>query len=181
MLTFSHVVQLYCTRIIQYNVNLNACECTVSTFSNGSGPEAGFLDEILKKVFPLAILSHLYSFALRFIFIQLTQPLPVSTVQLLYTVKRKEKNLLKKNHPFPYGLKKPYRNLTSEYSQDYAQKPQRNFTSMNSASEVQCMCMCLSCTSCILTVRFSFIFSTVSPHTITTLFVSEEETYTAVI
>ncbi len=34
----------------------------------------------------------------------------------------------------PYGLRNPYSNLKSENSQDYAQKPQRNCTFMNSAS-----------------------------------------------
>ncbi len=36
--------------------------------------------------------------------------------------------------PLPYGLRNPYRNLKSENSQDYAQKPQWNCTFMNSAS-----------------------------------------------
>ena len=35
---------------------------------------------------------------------------------------------------FLYSLRNPYRNLKSENSQDYAQKPQRNCTFMNSAS-----------------------------------------------
>jgi hypothetical protein len=30
------------------------------------------------------------------------------------------------NTSFPFGLRNPYRNLKSENSQDYAQKPQRN-------------------------------------------------------
>jgi hypothetical protein len=40
----------------------------------------------------------------------------------------------RKPYSLPYGLKNPYRNLKSENSQDYAQKPQRNCTFMNSAS-----------------------------------------------
>ncbi len=28
--------------------------------------------------------------------------------------------------PFPYGLRNPYRNVKSENSQEYAQKPERN-------------------------------------------------------
>ncbi len=40
----------------------------------------------------------------------------------------------RKPHPLPYGLRNPYRNLKSEKSQDYAQKPQRNCTFMNSVS-----------------------------------------------
>ncbi len=39
-----------------------------------------------------------------------------------------------KPYPFPDGLRNPYRNLKSENSQDYAQKPQQNCTFMNSAS-----------------------------------------------
>ncbi len=52
-------------------------------------------------------------------------------VQLLYTVKAKGGKL----YPLPYGLRNLYRNLESEKSQDYAQKPQRNCTFMNLASE----------------------------------------------
>jgi hypothetical protein len=50
------------------------------------------LDEIRTKilsVFLLAIHSHLYSFALRFLFFKLRQPHTVSTVQLHYSVKEK--------------------------------------------------------------------------------------------
>jgi hypothetical protein len=39
--------------------------------------------------------------------------------------------------PLPYGLRNPYRNLKSENSKDYAQKPPRNFTLMNSASGIR--------------------------------------------
>jgi hypothetical protein len=58
-----------------------------------------------------------------FYFFKHTQPLTVSTVQLLYTIKEKGG---KPN-------RKPYRNLKSENSQDYAQEPQQNCTFMNSA------------------------------------------------
>ncbi len=63
------------------------------------------LDKIQTKVlrvFLLAIHSHLYSFALRFLFLKLTQPLTVSTVHLLYTTlpRRKEKNLIENNAHF---------------------------------------------------------------------------------
>jgi hypothetical protein len=53
---------------------------------------------------------------------------------LLYTVKEKEGKPKKRPNPLPYGLRNPYRNLKSENSQDYAQKPQRNCKFMNSAS-----------------------------------------------
>jgi hypothetical protein len=94
------------------------------------------LDEIQTKVlrvFLLAIHSRLYSFY----FFKLTQPLTVSRVQFLYIVKEKGGKPDRKPYPLPYGLRNPYRNLKSENSQDYAQKPQRNCTFMNSASGLQ--------------------------------------------
>ncbi len=57
-------------------------------------PEVEFLDEIQTKVlrvFLLDIHSHLYRFAI--CFFKLTQPLTVSTVQLLFTVKEKGENI----------------------------------------------------------------------------------------
>ncbi len=51
--------------------------------------------------------------ALRFLFFKLTQPLIVSRV--------------------PYGFRNPYRNLKSDNSQDYAQKPQRICTFMSAS------------------------------------------------
>jgi hypothetical protein len=45
------------------------------------------------------------------------------------------KHDLKKPYPLPYGERNPYRNLKSENSQDYAQKPQQNCMFMNSDSE----------------------------------------------
>jgi hypothetical protein len=50
---------------------------------------------------------------------------------LLYTVKEKRGKLAGKPHPLPYGLRNPYRNLKSDNSQDYAQKPQTNCTFMS--------------------------------------------------
>ncbi len=55
---------------------------------------------------------------------------------MVYTVKEKGENLTE-NPPSPHPslwFKNPYRNLKSENSQDYVQKPQRNCTFMNSAS-----------------------------------------------
>jgi hypothetical protein len=63
-------------------------------------------------------------------FFKLTQLLTV----LLYTVKEKEGKPDRKPHTLSFGLRNPYRNLKYENSQDYAQKPQRNCTCMNSAS-----------------------------------------------
>ena len=70
------------------------------------GTEAEFLDEIqikILRVFLLVIQSHLYSFALRFLFLKLTQPLTVSSVRYctVYTVK--EENLIENHNPFPMG------------------------------------------------------------------------------
>ncbi len=42
-----------------------------------------------------------------------------------------------KPYSLPYGLRNSYRNLKSENTQDYAQKPQRNWTFMNSA-KIRC-------------------------------------------
>jgi hypothetical protein len=69
-----------------------------------------------------------------FYFFKLTQPLTVSTVQFLYTVKEKRRKPDRKPYPRPYGLRNPYRNLKYENSEDYAQDPQQNYTFMNSAS-----------------------------------------------
>jgi hypothetical protein len=71
-------------------------------YSSCALPVADFLDEIqikLLRVFLLAIHSHLYSFVLRFLLLQMHATSTVSTVQLLYTVK--EKNLTENRTPFP--------------------------------------------------------------------------------
>ncbi len=67
-------------------------------------------------------------------FFKLTQPLTVSRVQLLYTVKEKGGQPDRKLYHLSFGLRNPHRNLKSEISEDYDQKPQQNCTSMNSAS-----------------------------------------------
>ncbi len=70
-----------------------------------------------------------------FYFFKLTQPLTVSWVQLLFTVNEKGGEPDdRKPYPLLYGLANPYINLKSENSQDYAQKPQRKCSFMNSAS-----------------------------------------------
>ena len=59
---------------------------------NMRGSEAELLDEIHTKVlrvFLLAIHSHLYSFALRLLFIHTHATSTVSSIQLVYTVKEK--------------------------------------------------------------------------------------------
>jgi hypothetical protein len=87
------------------------------------------LDEIQTKalgVFLLAIHSHLYSFAMRFLFFKLTQALTVSRGLLLYTVKEKGGKPDRKPYPLLFGLRNPYKNLKSENPQHYAKKPQRS-------------------------------------------------------
>ncbi len=59
-----------------------------------------------------------------FYFFKLTQPLTLSIGEVLYTVKEKGGKPDRKPHPLPYGLRNLYRNLKSQNSQDYAQKPQ---------------------------------------------------------
>jgi hypothetical protein len=109
--------------------------------------EAEFLDKIQTKilrVFLLFTVTYLYSYAVRFlflkthatsyIFLQTHTPLMYSIVQVLYTVKEKGGLFDRRPYPLLYGLGNPYRNLKSENSQDYAQKPEQNCTFMNSAS-----------------------------------------------
>jgi hypothetical protein len=61
----------------------------------------------------LAIHSHLYSFALRFLFLQTHATSYSSTVQFLYAVKENGGKPDRKPHPLPHGLIFPYRNLNS--------------------------------------------------------------------
>jgi hypothetical protein len=67
-----------------------------------STPEAEFSDEVQTKVlrvFLLAIHSHLYSFALRFLFLQTDASSYSFYNALLYTVKQKGKKPDRKLHP----------------------------------------------------------------------------------
>ncbi len=95
--------------------------------------EAEFLEDFQTKVlsvFLRAIHSQCYCFALRFLFLQIhATSYTVSRVQLVYTVKEKGG----KQYPLPCCLRNSYRNLKSENSQYYVQKPQRNCTFKNSA------------------------------------------------
>ncbi len=59
--------------------------------------------------------THLYSFALRFLFIQ--------THTTSYSVcKGDRRKTDRKPYPIPYGLRNPYKNLKSENSQDTSMK-----------------------------------------------------------
>jgi hypothetical protein len=94
---------------------------------------AEFLTEIhttVLRVFLLAIQRHLYNFALRFLFLQTHATSYIFYSVLLYTVKKTGGKPDRKSYPLPYGLRNPYRNLKSERSQDYAQKPQRNINTV---------------------------------------------------
>jgi hypothetical protein len=76
--------------------------------------EAEFSDEIQTKAsrdFLLAIHSHLYSFVLRFTFLQIHATSYSFYVQLLYNVKEKGGKLDRKPYLLPYGLRNPYRTL----------------------------------------------------------------------
>ncbi len=91
------------------------------------------MDEIQPKVLLLAIQSDLYSLPWDLYFFKLTQPLTGSTVWWLHCKGERRKTWQKP--PLPsLCFRNPYKNLTSENSQDYAQQPQRNCTFMNWAS-----------------------------------------------
>jgi hypothetical protein len=75
---------------------------------------------------PLQLCLQIYLY-----FLKLTQPLIVSSGQLLYTIKKKGGKPDRKPYLLSYGLRNPSRNLKSKNSQNYAQKPQQNFTFMN--------------------------------------------------
>ncbi len=83
------------------------------------------------KRFPPCYSCSLYSFALRFLSLQTHATSYSFRCALLYSVKKKVEEPDRKPHPLP---RNPYRNLKCENSQNYAQKPQRNCTFMNSAS-----------------------------------------------
>jgi hypothetical protein len=82
-------------------------------------------------IFLLAIQSHLYGFTLRFIFLQTH-----ATSYSFYGELPRYCTLYRRKEEKPPSLwfKKSMQNLKSENSQDYAQKPLRNCTFMNSAS-----------------------------------------------
>jgi hypothetical protein len=103
------------------------------------------------ECFPPCYSQSLLLFCLRFLFLQIhATSYTVSRVPLLCTIKEKGGILDRKQYSLLYGLRNPYRNLKSENSQDYAQKPQRNCTFMNSASghqkDHQINASCTNCT-----------------------------------
>jgi hypothetical protein len=58
----------------------------------------------------------------------------IFTIKLLYIVKQKGGKPDRIAYPLPYGLRNIHRNLKSENSPDYAQKPQQNCRFINLAS-----------------------------------------------
>jgi hypothetical protein len=66
-------------------------------------------------------------------FFKLTQPVTYFYSSVFVHCKGERRKAERKSYPLPYGLRNPYRNLKPENSQDYAQKPKRNCTFMNSA------------------------------------------------
>jgi hypothetical protein len=68
---------------------------------------------IVLTAFLLAIQSHLYSFALRFLFLQTHATSCNFLSALLFTVKEEGGKPDRKTHPFPYDLTNPNRNLKS--------------------------------------------------------------------
>jgi hypothetical protein len=102
-------------------------------------PEAEFLDEIQTKV--LRVSPPCYSQSPLQLCLEIsTSSNSQNLFQFLdfsyctYIVKEKGGKPDRKPYPLPYRLRKLYRNLKSENSQDYAQKPQQNCLFMNSAS-----------------------------------------------
>ncbi len=69
-------------------------------------------DKSLKSFF-LAIQSHLYCFALKFLFLLIHATSFSFFCALLYTVKENGGKPDRNPHPLPYGLRNPYRNLMS--------------------------------------------------------------------
>jgi hypothetical protein len=70
--------------------------------------EAEFLDEIQTK-FSLLVTVNTKALNWGFYFFKFTQPFTVSTVQLLYTLKKKGGKPYRKPYPLPHGLRNPYR------------------------------------------------------------------------
>jgi hypothetical protein len=127
-LEYIHVVHKIRYRVQSFSVCRKNFDLAVDLHT-----ETQFLDKIHTKVlrvFLLAIHSHLYYFtpvsissnSRNLLCISSNPPnlLHISTLQLLYTAKEKGGKHDRKPYPIPYGLRNPYRNLTSESYQDYA-------------------------------------------------------------
>ena len=105
--------------ILQFVRRFLHCYCIAYIYRT----EAEFFDEIQTKVltvFLLANHSHLYSFALSFLFLRTHVTSYYFNSKVTYTVKEKGEKPDRKPYPLPYVLRNPY----SKNSPDYAQKPQ---------------------------------------------------------
>jgi hypothetical protein len=113
--------------------NVLFVQCTSCNYFDW--PEAEFLDKIPTKVFRvflLAIHSHLYvQLSLEISIFKLSQPLTVSSVQLLYNVKEKGGKPDRKPYPLPYGLRNLYQRTRKIMPRNLNEI---NCTFMNSAS-----------------------------------------------
>jgi hypothetical protein len=133
---YSVYTSTYCTILCVHcgvNCTIINTHRVICHLQRRADTEAELLDEIQPKVvksFPPCYSQSPLQLCLRFLFLQITQPLTVSV---------KEKGGIPDRKPFPPFLwfKKSIqiRYLMSENSQDYAQKPQHDCAFMNSATE----------------------------------------------
>ncbi len=100
-------------------------------------PEAQFLDESHTKVLTFFLLA-IHNLALKFLYLQAHETSYSFYSSIIVHCKgerrKPDRKPDRKPYPLPYGSRNPYRNLKTENSQDYAQKPQRNCSFMNSAT-----------------------------------------------
>ncbi len=85
------------------------------------------------RVFLLAIHSYLYSFALRFLFLQTHATSYSFYSSITVHCKGERRKTWEKTITPSLWFKNPYKNLKTENSQDYTLKPQQNCTVMNLA------------------------------------------------
>ncbi len=120
--------------------------------------EAEFLDEIQTKEFYFLLLQSALQFCLEISFSSNSRNL-LQFYSSVTVLEEKGGKPYRNPYPLPYGLRNLYRNLKSENSQDYYQKPQQNCTFMNSASGELAVAVC---TLHHLTIR-NYIFLTIPP------------------
>ncbi len=121
-------MRVYIKHCLSLNVviQINKLKVTTAHFCRYC-TEAQFLDEIQTKVlrvFLPAIHRHLFNFALRFLFLQTNATSYSFYSSVTAHCKGERRKPDRKLYPLTYGLSNLYRNLKSENSQDYAQKPQ---------------------------------------------------------
>ncbi len=97
---------LVVSKYVPPKIKCTACG-VVSVLYTFLRTEAVFLDEIqttVLRVFLLSIHYHLYSFALRFLFLQTRATSSVSTFHFLYTVREKGGKFDRKPYLLPYSM-----------------------------------------------------------------------------